>query len=165
MTISPDPSSEPGRWDRLFAVLRQIDTGIEDVYRRLGHHQMRPRFAAPLLRLGHEGAMTITALAASLGRTHSAVSQTVDAMRRAGLVVTAVGTDARTRLIELSSDGQRLLPLVEHEWRATEAAVAELDDALSLSLDAIACELEAALARRSVTDRLQTHLDAAAHEP
>lgn len=165
MTTSLDPSRVPGRWDRFFALLRQIDADIEDVYRRHGENQMRPRFAAPLLRLGHDGAMTIKSLATSIGQTHSGVSQTVDAMKRAGLVESVVGPDARTRVVELSSDGRALLPLIEREWRATEAVVAELDDALSVSLDTVASELETAVAERSVSIRIQDRLEAPAQEP
>ncbi len=149
-----------GRWDRFFAVLHRIDAEIERLYERSGRDEMRSRFALPLLEIAHGGPATIKDLALSTKQTHSAMSQTIDAMKRAGLVEARVGEDARTRIIHLSSAGKGVVPLVEREWRATEAAVAELDDALSVSLNSIATELEAALASRSAHDRLLAHFEA-----
>lgn len=93
------------------------------------------------------------------------MSQTVEAMRRAELIETRVGQDARTRMVHLSARGTALLPLVEQEWLATEAVVLELDNTLTVSLSAIASELEDALADRSVADRLQRQFDAQRPKP
>lgn len=146
-----------GRWDPLFRVLRAIDSEIEQLYERRGKAQMRSRFALPLLRLAHGGPVSIKELAAGMGHTHSAVSQTVDAMRRAGLVETRPGSDARIREVHLTDEGRALAPTVEREWLATEAAVAELDDSLSASLVTLAAELEEALASRGIRERLEAH--------
>lgn len=164
MTID-DPSREPGRWDRLFGVLRDIDTEIERLYERNGKGEIRSRFARPLLRLADGGPRTITELAAELDATHSATSQTVEAMKRAGLVESRPGTDARTRVLALTPAGEEAVPLVAREWRATEATVAELDDELSLSLDVAAAELRKALDARSARERLSAQFDALGASP
>ncbi|MFH9296649.1 MarR family winged helix-turn-helix transcriptional regulator [Streptomyces sp. NPDC017520] len=99
----------------------------EQVYIERGIAGVRPRFVYPLIRLAHTGPLTIRELAKSLGRSHSATSQTVAAMRDAGLVTSEPGPDARTRRIDLTDRGRSLVPFLEAEWRATHSTVAELD--------------------------------------
>ncbi|MDF5756256.1 MarR family transcriptional regulator [Spongiactinospora sp. TRM90649] len=157
-----DPTATPGRWQLVHALLAEMDAQIESLYVERGIEGVRPRYAYPLIRLAHTGPLTIRELADSLGRTHSAISQTVAAMRREGLVESEPGADARTRRIHLTDRGRALVPFLAAEWRATEAAVAELDDELPHPLSAVAAELEAALRRRSLRDRILAHLDATA---
>ncbi|MGN6428803.1 MAG: MarR family winged helix-turn-helix transcriptional regulator [Leifsonia sp.] len=156
---SDDPTRAAGRWDSLFALLRRLDADIEQFYERRGVKGMRSRFALPMIRLAHDGPLTIRQLAASLDRTHSAVSQTVSAMREAGMVQTVPGEDARTRLVVLTERGHELIPLLEAEWRATEAAVAELDDETATPLSEIVAALTAAVDRLPMSARLDAHLD------
>jgi DNA-binding MarR family transcriptional regulator len=160
---SLDPTTIPGRWDSLHAVLRRLDDEIETVYADRGIVGVRPRFVYPLIRLAHTGPLTIRELAESLGRTHSAMSQTVTAMRHEGLVETEAGEDARTRRVALTDTARSLVPLLEAEWRATEESVAEIDDELPHALSAVVVELERVLARRSLRDRLVERLDAAGY--
>lgn len=160
---SSDPTAVPGRWDSLHALLRHLDDEIGTVYTDRGVEGVRPRFVYPLIRLAHTGPLTIRELAASLGRTHSAMSQTVAAMRGEGFVETASGADARTRHVALTDKARALVPLLEAEWRATEESVAEIDDELPHALSAVVVELERVLARRSLRERLVERLDAAGH--
>ncbi|WP_218009947.1 MarR family winged helix-turn-helix transcriptional regulator [Actinomadura kijaniata] len=156
---SLDPTASPGRWHALYALLAAMDSQIESLYTERGVEGVRPRFAYPLIRLAHTGPLTIRELADSLDRSHSAMSQTISAMRREGLVETEPGADARTRRIILTDRGRDLVPFLEAEWRATEAAVAELDDEVPHPLSAVVTELERALARRSMRDRILSHLE------
>ncbi|MFD0884405.1 MarR family transcriptional regulator, partial [Streptosporangium algeriense] len=96
-----DPTVSPGRWDALHTLLSDLDGQIETLYTDRGIAGVRPRFACPLIRLAHTGPLTIRELADSLGHSHSAMSQTVSAMRREGLVNSEPGADARTRRISL----------------------------------------------------------------
>jgi DNA-binding MarR family transcriptional regulator len=159
-----DPTRTPGRLDLLFATLRGLDEAITTLYAERGESRVRQRFVWPMLRLAHEGPMTIVDLARSLGLTHSAVSQTVASMRAAGLVTSEPATegDRRTRRVGLTAEGRALVPLLEAEWRATEAAISELDDELEHPLSRAADDLAAALRRRPFLDRIAAHLDAAA---
>ncbi|MFC9970935.1 MarR family winged helix-turn-helix transcriptional regulator [Spirillospora sp. NPDC127200] len=156
---STDPTASPGRWHALYALLARMDGQIESLYADRGIEGVRPRFAYPLIRLAHTGPLTIRELAESLDRSHSAMSQTISAMRREGLVDSGPGADARTRRITLTDRGRALVPFLEAEWRATEAAVAELDDEVSPPLSAVVTELERALAQRSMKERVLAHLD------
>ncbi|RCG15497.1 MarR family transcriptional regulator [Streptomyces reniochalinae] len=135
-----------------------MDAEIEQVYLARGIKGVRPRFAYPLVRLAHTGPLTIRELAESLGRSHSAISQTVAAMRREGLVTSEPGPDARTRRVDLTERGRSLVPFIEAEWRATHATVAELDAELPHPLTTVVEELRRALERRSMRQRVLEHL-------
>lgn len=151
---SGDPSAAAGRWDDLHALLRHIDGEIEWLYKQRAASAIRSRFAYPMIRLHHAGPMNVTALAESLGRSQSALSQTLSTMIKDGLVHTTPGEDARTRVVQLSERGRELIPMLEAEWRATEAMVAELDDELSCPLSAIVAELRELVERRPIRERL-----------
>jgi DNA-binding MarR family transcriptional regulator len=138
----------------LFRLLDAMDADIARLYAERGIAGVRPRFVAPLIRLGRRGGMTIRQLADSLEVTHSAMSQTVAALQREGLVTTAAGADARTREVVLTERARELLPFLEAEWRATEAAVAELDAEIPYALSQVVEDLKAVLARRSFHDRI-----------
>ncbi|WP_147260885.1 MarR family winged helix-turn-helix transcriptional regulator [Pseudonocardia hierapolitana] len=131
-----------------------MDADIARLYTERGITGVRPRFVAPLIRLGRRGGMTIRQLAESLEVTHSAMSQTVAALQRDGLVTTAAGADARTRQVLLTERARELLPFLEAEWRATEEVVAELEAEIPYALSQVVEDLQAALDRRSFHDRI-----------
>lgn len=149
----------PDPWHALHKMLAVMDAEIEQFYVSRGIEGVRPRFAYPLIRLAHTGPLTIRELAESLDRSHSAISQTVAAMRKEDLVTSAPGPDARTRRIELTERGRSLVPFLEAEWRATHATVAELDGEASYALTAVVGELWRALEQRSMRQRILDHLD------
>ncbi|GAA5135625.1 MarR family winged helix-turn-helix transcriptional regulator [Pseudonocardia adelaidensis] len=153
MAQPPDPT-EQNRWRPLRQLLDAMDADIARLYTERGITGVRPRFVAPLIRLGRRGGMTIRQLADSLEVTHSAMSQTVAALRRDGLVSTAAGADARTREVTLTERARELLPFLEAEWRATEQVVAELDAEIPYALTRVVQDLQAALQRRSFHDRI-----------
>ena len=135
-----------------------MEEGIQALYAERGVDGLRPRFAYPMIRLAHTGPLTIKDLAASLGLTHSAVSQTVSALRKQGLVATVPGPDARTRVVELTTRGRELVPFLEAEWRATEAAASELEEALPVSLAEFTAALRARLEEKPFLERIVAHL-------
>jgi DNA-binding MarR family transcriptional regulator len=151
--VTPDPT-EQGRWRPLRRLLDAMDADIARLYTERGITGVRPRFVAPLIRLGRRGGMTIRQLAESLEVTHSAMSQTVAALQRDGLVTTAAGADARTRQVVLTERARELLPFLEAEWRATEEVVAELEAEIPYALSQVVQDLQAALERRSFHDRI-----------
>ena len=140
-----------------------MDAAIVALYRERDGARVRSRWVRPLVRLERLGPMTISDLAQEVGLTHSALSQTVAQMRTAGLVESTPGPDGRTRVTSLTTQGRALVPLAEAEWRATEAAVAELDAELPYPLTRVAADLAAALAARSFADRLAAHMDEGPH--
>src|SRR5689334_22792330 len=94
-------------WRPLRLMQEAMDGEIASLYDEAGIDGLRTRFVGPLIQLARHGSMTIQELATSVDVTHSAMSQTVAAMRRAGLAQTVPGKDdARTRRIRLSKRGR-----------------------------------------------------------
>lgn len=153
-----DPT-ERGYWRPLTALQARMEAELAALYAERGLSGVRPRFAYPLIRLAHRGPMTIRELAESLGLTHSALSQTVAAMRDEDLVETAPGPDARTRVVGLTERGRSLIPFLEAEWNATEDAAEALDAELPVHLADYIAAMEAALAEQGFRERITGRLE------
>ena len=153
----PDPT-EQSVWRPLRLLLDAMDADIARLYDEADLGEVRPSFVRELIRLHRYGPMTITELARSVQRTHSAVSQKVAAMRAAGLVRTTVGADARSRRVALTAKARRITAKLAAEWQATEASVLELEAELPYPLTRVVADIEAALARRSWHDRIADKL-------
>ena len=148
-------------WHDLRAVLDEMDTEIAGLYTEAGLSEIRTRFVGPLIQLARRGPMTIRELATSRDVSHSAMSQTAAAMRRAGLVEDAAGRDGRARSVQLTAKSRAVMPFLEAEWRATEATVRQLDAELPYSLNRVAEDMRAALERHPFGWRLRDNLAAA----
>ncbi|NMH79770.1 MarR family transcriptional regulator [Pseudonocardia xinjiangensis] len=135
-----------------------MDDDIAQLYAQRGV-PVRTRFSMALIRLHHLGPMSVKELAEQIDVTHSAMSQTVTAMRGDGLVESSPGSDARTRTVSLTDRGRALVPFLEDEWRATERAWAELETELPYPLTRVVDDIAEALQRRSFLDRITQHLD------
>jgi DNA-binding MarR family transcriptional regulator len=139
-------------------VLELLDGDVAAVGRDLGLVDYRPRYSPVVRALVEHGPLPIRGIAEAVGVTHSAASQTVAQMSRAGLVVLEPGADARQRIVELTSKAHALLPTIETEWAATVAAMRELDAELSLPLADLLLQVVDALERRPFRERIASHL-------
>ena len=101
-----------------------------------------------------EGPLSIRELAQRCEVTHSAMSQSVAAMRDAGLVETEPGADARSRLVSLTARGREVAPTLWSEWYATESAVADVFEEVGASLVDLVAAMNAALDREPFADRV-----------
>jgi DNA-binding MarR family transcriptional regulator len=135
-----------------------MDADIARVYAQARIDGLKPSFVLELLRLHACGPMTITELARSVQRTHSATSQKVAAMRAAGWVRTTAGTDARTKKVALTAKAARITGRLAAEWRATEAAIAEIEAEIPYPLSRVVTDITEALRRRSFHDRIAAKL-------
>jgi DNA-binding MarR family transcriptional regulator len=154
-----DPT-EQSRWRPLRLLLAEMDDDIARLYLDSGIKGLKPSYVMELLRLHAAGPMTITELAESVQRTHSAMSQKVAAMRAAGLVRTTPGADARSKKVTLTAKARRVVERLAAEWRATEATIAELEREIPYPLSRVVTDLRAALHRKSFHDRLADKLAA-----
>ena len=134
-----------------------MDDGIAEVYAELGIVGVRPRFSMAIMFL-EGGPLSIRELSREVNVTHSAMSQTVSAMKKDGLIRSVTGTDARNRMIELTPEGRALIEPLRAEWFATEAVLAELDTEVPYALGQLIADLRDALDRRSFTERLRARL-------
>ncbi len=155
--MSDDPT-EVSSWRPLRLLQQELDDEIAAVYERAAISGVRTSWVMELLRLQYRGPMTIAELAASVERTHSAISQKVAAMRAAGLVRTTRGADARTRRIALTPKARALVGQLSAEWRATEAVMAELAEQVPYPIDKVVDDLREALRHRSFRERLEDRL-------
>ena len=153
----PDPT-EQSQWRPLRLLQDAMDAEIARVYAEARIDGLKPSFVLELLRLHARGPMTITELARSVMRTHSATSQKVAAMRAAGLVRTAAGADARSKQVRLTAKARRLTSRLAAEWRATEAALAEIEAEIPYPLSRVVTDIEEALRRKSFHDRIAEKL-------
>ena len=152
--VTPDPEAV-GTLMR--HVLELLDGDVAAVYRDAGLAAYRPRFSPPIRALVAAGPMSIRDLAAAVGVTHSAASQTVAQMSRAGLVTLSPGADARRRMVTLTPLAESLLPTIEAEWAATTAAMRELDAELPMPLADLLRAVRAALRHRPFRERIRAH--------
>jgi DNA-binding MarR family transcriptional regulator len=155
----PDPT-EQSSWGPLRLLLADMNADIARIYAEAQIEGVKPSFVMELIRLHVRGPMTITELAASVRRTHSGTSQKVAAMRAAGFVRTTPGTDARSKKVTLTAKGRRIVGRLAAEWRATEAAVAEIEAEIPYPLSRVTTDIEAALQRTSFHDRIAEKLAA-----
>ncbi|MCF3961215.1 MarR family winged helix-turn-helix transcriptional regulator [Streptomyces fuscigenes] len=153
----PDPSTE-SLWRPLRLLQASMDADIARIYSEARVEGIRPSYVMELLRLHARGPMTITELAESVGRTHSALSQKVAALRTAGWVRTVAGDDARSKKVELTDSARAVVGRLAAEWRATEAALAELEAEIPYPLSRVVGDIERALERRSFHDRIAEKL-------
>ncbi len=154
---APDPTQQ-SLWRPLRLLQASMDADIARVHTEQRIEGLKPSFVMELLRLHAQGPMTIAELAESVQRTHSALSQKVAAMRAAGWVRTVVGDDARTRKVTLTDKARRVVGRLAAEWRATEAALADLEAEIPYPLSRVVTDIERALERRSFHDRIAEKL-------
>jgi DNA-binding MarR family transcriptional regulator len=81
-------------------------------------------------------------------------------MRAAGLVRTSTGPDARSKKVDLTPKARRLVGRLAAEWRATEAALADLESEIPYPLSQVVADIEQALRRKSFHDRIAEKLAA-----
>ena len=149
----PDPT-ERSRWRPLRLMQNAMDTDIARIYTESDIGGLKPSWVMELLRLDARGPMTITELAESVHRTHSAMSQKVAAMRTGGLIRTTQGKDARSKRVILTAKARRIIDQLAAEWRATEAAIEEIEDEIPYPLSRAVADIENALKRKSFHDRI-----------
>ena len=156
-TGPPDPT-EHSLWRPLRLLQEALVADIARIYAEAEITGLKPSYALELLRLHARGPMTITELARSVQLTHSAVSQKVAAMRAAGWVRTTAGTDARSKKVALTAKAERAAGRLAAEWRATEAAIAEVEAEIPYPLSRAVTDIEEALRRKSFRDRIAERL-------
>jgi DNA-binding MarR family transcriptional regulator len=154
----PDDPTEASLWRPVYRLLSELDDEIARVYADNGIDDLKPTWVMEILRLRANGPMTITELARSLGRTHSALSQKVAVMRAAGWLETTPGPDARTKKVALTAKAERVAALLATEWRATDATIAEIEAELPYPLTRVVQDIREVLARKSFHDRIAERL-------
>ena len=143
---------------RLRRASAAIDADATRVYAALGV-AFEQRWFGVLDALSQQETLTVNELAAFLGISHAAVSQTRQSLEQSGLIVSVADPDdARRRKLAISADGWALVERLRPIWNALAAVAEELDGEageITGRLD----QLEEALARESLFDRIMSRVD------
>ncbi|WP_114953235.1 MarR family winged helix-turn-helix transcriptional regulator [Sphingosinicella terrae] len=142
---------------RLRQLLAALDGDVQSLYDELGI-AFRPRFFPIVRRLLAASPQRVGDLAAAIGVSQPAATQTIAEMARAGLVSLAPAADRRTRQVALTPEGERLAERLGPVWAAVEAAAAALDRELDRPLSAAIDQALAALGREPFRDRIRKAL-------
>ncbi|WP_181773496.1 MarR family transcriptional regulator [Amycolatopsis pittospori] len=135
-------------------VLELTEADVSAFFENIGLGDYRPRFTPVVRAIVAHGPLSIRALAAEVGVTHSAASQTVAQMARQDLVSLEPGRDARQRIVSLTEKTQRLMPTLEAEWAATIAAAEQLEAELPYPLREVLVAAVEALERKPLRERI-----------
>lgn len=140
-------------------LLELLDTDVQQAYAVAGL-DYRPRYTPIMRVLLASGPSSIRSIATGAGLSHSAISQTVAQMAKAGLVAFAGGRDERERIVTPTAKLGDMVPAIERCWAATNAAAAALDRELPYPLSSLVAEAVALLQTTSFGDRIAAHADA-----
>ncbi len=141
-----------------------LDGEVEAAYVAAGL-AWRPRYTPVVRALAALGPASIRVLSHQIGISHSAVSQTVSQMAKDGLVELRPGADARERIVAPTPRAEAMLPALQAQWAAVNAAADQLDAELSAPLTQIAAEAIAALTHQSFGERIRQAAQATAAKP
>ncbi len=137
----------------LHHLIELLDGDVQAAYTTAGL-AWRPRYTPVLRGLMSLGPASIKALALKIGISHSAVSQTVAQMVKDDLVELKPGADARERIVALTPKAQAMVPALQRQWAAVNAAADALDAELSAPLSGVIREAITALNQRSFGQRI-----------
>ena len=140
-------------------LLELLDREVEAAYAASGL-AWRPRYTPILRALLSLGPTSIKVLALETGVSHSAVSQTVSQMSKDELVTLTPGADARERIVVLTAKTETLVPALQRQWAATNAAAGQLDAELSAPLTGVLREAITALEDRPFGERIAAAAEA-----
>lgn len=120
------PSPSLGLGSRLRQLLAALDGAVQAEYDRRGV-PFRPRFYPVVQQLLAGGALSVGALATGAGVSQPAITQTLNEMRRDGLVAAGPGDTRREKLVRLTPKGEALAADLQPLWAAIEVAAARLE--------------------------------------
>jgi DNA-binding MarR family transcriptional regulator len=142
-----------GLGTQLRHLIELLDGDVAQQYKDAGL-AYRPRYTPIMRALKALESASSGQLAEAAGITQPAATQTVNLMKKEGLVTAEAGEDGRQRLIRLSAHGKDILPALESCWAATKAAADDLDAQLASPLSACLGEAIAALEAKPFLARI-----------
>lgn len=125
------------------------------IYREQGV-DFEPRWFTTVKLLKDTGELSVMEIASDLGMTHASVNQICNVLEKKGLVTSTVSrADKRKRLIQLSQEGIQLTKELEPLWKIIETAVTDLFYETQPDFLEILADLESALERKSMYERIR----------
>lgn len=142
---------------RLRRLSDRLMASVQEIY---GHSGLdfEPRWFPVFRLVAERGPMTVGECAGQLGLTHAAVSQTVRAMVKRGVMVTRRdAADERRRMLSLTAEGRSLLPRLREIWFDIEAGVRDAVKLGGVDILAALEGIEHGLAEKGLNERAADH--------
>jgi DNA-binding MarR family transcriptional regulator/L-amino acid N-acyltransferase YncA len=118
-----------------------------------------PKWFLIFYQLGQGGPQSVTGLAQQIGVTHPAVNQAAAELIRLGLLAAQTDRkDRRRRMLSLSPKGQQLYDRLEPVWSEVREATAELISEIDSNLLQEIENIEQALEKKSMYQRIKDRL-------
>lgn len=146
-----------GLGSKLRRLLAILDGDLQSVYDELGV-DFRPRFFPVVQILLDQDDCSVGELARRMAISQPAATQTVNEMKRLGLLGLARSPDKRQRRVRLTPAGHELAVSLAPVWAATERAAAGFDTELEHGLSKPIDDALAALGTRQFRDRIREQL-------
>ena len=147
-----------GLGTQLRHLLASLDGGVQDIYDRLGV-EFRPRYYPVVRLLLERESAGVGAIATATGVSQPAATQTINEMKKLGLVERASGEDRRQHLLRLTAKGHELAIQLSKAWKAVDRAARQLDEELPCGLELVVASALAALQRQGFADRIFAQME------
>ena len=147
-----------GLGTQLRHLLASLDGAVQDIYDRLGV-EFRPRYYPVVRLLLERESAGVGAIAIATGVSQPAATQTINEMKKLGLVEQALGDDRRHHLLRLTAKGHELAMQLARTWKAVDRAAQRLDEELPCGLELVVASALAALQRQGFADRILAQME------
>ena len=139
-------------------LLASLDGSVQHIYDRFGA-DFRPRYYPVVRLLLEREHARVGAIASATGVSQPAATQTINEMKKLGLIDQAMGEDRRQHLLRLNPRGHELANRLTDIWNAIDRAAKSLDEELPCGLDLVLASALAALQRQSFADRILAQME------
>ena len=146
-----------GLGSKLRRLLAILDGDLQAIYDERGAN-FRPRFFPIVQILLKQDACSIGELAKRMAVSQPAATQTVNEMKRLGLVVAADSEDRRQKPVRLTAAGMDLAAALGPVWDATERAAVALDAEIEHGLSKPIDDALAALVGNPFRNRIREQM-------
>ncbi|NCD70133.1 MarR family winged helix-turn-helix transcriptional regulator [Mucilaginibacter agri] len=134
-------------------------TTVNSVYQQQGINFEAGWFPAFYL-LKDQQQISIKQLSEAMGCSHPAASQLVTTLKKQGLIIAAPHpNDARTQMLSLTPEGQKLLKQIIPVWQAIQTAVDAQLNPVATALLNLMPVLESVLNPRELSEKIKEQLN------
>jgi DNA-binding MarR family transcriptional regulator/N-acetylglutamate synthase-like GNAT family acetyltransferase len=139
---------------RLKQLSERLIQDSSKVYQEL-NIEFEPRWFTFFYLLYKKAPLSITEIAAQLGVSQPAVTQLADLLTKKGLIESAKNNgDTRKRILNLSADGRKLIPVLQPVWDGFDEATKDLFHSIGFDVLLVLDRIERALDEKSMTSRI-----------
>lgn len=137
------------RCRRIYELLSQE---MDTLYRAEGL-DMSVREFPIIYSLEKKGPLSLAEIQGFSGLSHSAVSQTVKKLVTKNILSLKAGSDARSKIVDFTNEGQRLVDALKPIWQTCTAAMNSVLEECDTNILTAFSDYETALSRKSFTQR------------